>query len=133
PRHEHGGGDATAAVDRRDVDGRGGRLDVRPRGPVNRCGGDGGGRRRAGGRSPCGRGRGGGVPRVGRDAAGRAAPAPVGGGGPPDGARARDRRGDGRRGGRDVRLGDVQLRPRVADAARGGGADVQRDRAGQPP
>ena len=52
--------------------------------------------------------------RRGRDAAGRARAAAERGRRPADGARAGDRRDDDRGGRRHVRLGDVQLRARVA-------------------
>src|SRR4051812_41029941 len=97
----------TAPVDRRDVDGGGGRVDVRAHGPVHGSRGDGGRGGRAGGRAAGGRGRAGCAPRVGGDPPGRAAAAALGGGRPRAGASAGDRERHDRGGRRDLRLGDV--------------------------
>ena len=66
------------------------------------------------------------------DVAGRAPQAAQPRRGPADGGRARHRGDDDRGGRRDVRVGDVQLRPGVADAARGGRPDLLGGRRGHP-
>jgi hypothetical protein len=101
--------------------GRGeGRGHVRARRPVDGRGRDACGGCRARRRTPCGRRRRRGLPGLVRDAGKRASNAAQRGRRQADGGGAGHRGRDDRGGRRDVRLGDVQLRPRGADAARGG-------------